>query len=127
MVGIRNGKITNPETNCLQSDKTPLLKSSDVIICLSQRMRETNYYYSQIRPGDWHKPWTEQDIRFAEFLEWLQKQDQIVQDAVTLAVHLTTAYQAKFSPLEHPPVDDEILKQVERVQKRLGVDFLYIC
>jgi hypothetical protein len=92
---------------------------------LAEQMRYQNHYQSQVCPRDWRKPWAEQDIRFAEFLEWLQQQDQVAQDAVTLAMHLTSAFQTKFSPLKHPPVDDEILERVEETQKRLGVDFLY--
>lgn len=92
---------------------------------LSEEMRNQNYYHNQIRPNDWQKPWAEQDIRFAEFLEWLEKQDQTARDAVYLAMHLTSAYQTKFSPLEHPPIDDETLARVEAAQKRIGADFLY--
>ena len=92
---------------------------------LAEQMRYQNYYHSQMCPYDWRKPWAEQDIRFAEFLDWLGRQEQVIRDAVTLAMHFTVAYQAKFSPLEHPPVDDEILERVEEAQKRLGVDFLY--
>lgn len=91
---------------------------------LSDLMRKQNYYNSQFNPYN-NKIYSEQDIRFVEFLEWLNLQEQKIQDVVTIALHLSTAYQTKFSPLEHPPTDDEILKDVEEVQRRLGVDFLY--
>ena len=92
---------------------------------LAKQMRDVNNYHKAVHPSDWQTPWAEQDIRFAEYLGWLKQQDQKVQDAVTLAMHLTVAYQTKFSPLDHPPVDDEVLARVEEAQKRLGVDFIY--
>lgn len=92
---------------------------------LAQEMREANNNHKLVYPSDWHVPWAEQDIRFAEFLDWLRQQEQKTQDTVTLAMHLTVAYQTKFSPLSHPPIDDEILARVEETQKRLGVNFLY--
>ena len=92
---------------------------------LAEQMRESNRYHAMLRPDDWNRPFAEQDIRFAEFIDWLNTQEQQLQDVVTLAMHFGTAYAAKFSPLEHPPIDDEVLERVEEVQKRLGVDFLY--
>ena len=92
---------------------------------VAAQMRMQNQYHTAMRPDDWLKPFAEVDIRFAEFIDWLHKESQRTQDAVTLALHLTVAFHAKYNPMDHPPVDDEILSRVEETMQRLGVDFLY--
>lgn len=92
---------------------------------LAKQMRKANEAHYRMSPGDWKKPFAEVDVRFAEYIDWLREQPQQVQDAVTLGIHLSTAYHAKYNPLPHHPVDDDILERVEEAQKRLGVDFLY--
>jgi hypothetical protein len=92
---------------------------------LAEQMRDQNRYHDALRPNDILRPFAEVDIRFAEYIDWLIHQPQHVQDAVTLGIHLATAFHAKFNPLPHPPVDDEILGRVEEAQNRLGIDFLY--
>lgn len=94
---------------------------------LAEEMRNHNKYkqmfnFGRYMPGEC---FPEVDIRYAEFIDWLNEQDQSYQDVVTIAMHLSTAFNALYSPLEHPPIDDENLERVQKAQERLGINFLY--
>lgn len=82
-------------------------------------------YHNMTSSNTWNQQFAEQDIRFAEFIDWLNKQEQKFQDVVTIAMQLHIAYNAKFSPLEKSPCDNMVLDKVEQAQNRLGVNFLY--
>ena len=74
------------------------------------------------------KPFPEQDIRYAEFLDWVREQPEEIQAAVTIAVQFTNAWSTKYvDPIlgkAPSPHDASVLQSVEDACETLGLDLL---
>lgn len=88
-------------------------------------MRESNQLEETL---GYRKPFTECEIRYAEFLDWVKQQPEETQAAVTIAVQFNNAWSTKFVDRllgkESSPHDESVLQSVEEACKTLDLDLL---
>lgn len=84
-----------------------------------KQMEQQNEHFKQLRPNEWIVPWSDADLVFGEFLEFVKSLDvsnQMVQarfiDVVTVSEFITSAYQYITLDDNTVPAFDERVKLV---------------
>lgn len=88
---------------------------------LEKVMREHNELY-----GEFAKDiFTEQDCRFAQFIDWLNEQPESTQAAVVIAMRFSDAWTAKFLPKAYGGnLENPVIERVEQACEKIGLDLL---
>lgn len=98
---------------------------------ISEQMKDKNQEVeltNSVLNRDELVPYSDVDIRFTEFCEWITQQDQKTKDIFYLTLNFSVAYMTKFiDPIIDGKISEngkKLIKNVEEALKRLGLEKL---